>query len=323
MEETMADRRQKRVAEFIAPFRVEPGSRVTLGRDFDPRFKAGVKKKKDGVALLENGVRLLAEYQARLAAQDTWGVLVVLQALDAAGKDGAIRHVMSGVNPQGVQVHSFKVPSAEELDHDYLWRYAQRLPARGDIGIFNRSHYEEVLVVRVHPENLDRQKLPGASKRGDVWKRRYREINDWERYLTDNGFRIVKLFLNVSKEEQRTRFLRRIDLPDHNWKFSTADVRERERWDDYQVAFSEVLSHTSSEWAPWYVIPADRKWFGRIGVSAVLAHALMDINPRFPAISKQQRQALLEVKDALEAEAPKGAAPDPFESTPGETETTK
>jgi PPK2 family polyphosphate:nucleotide phosphotransferase len=309
----MADKRQKRAAEFIEPFRVEPGSKVTLGKDFDPSFKAGVKKKKEGVALLANGVRLLAEYQARLAAQDTWGVLVVLQALDAAGKDGTIRHVMSGVNPQGVHVHSFKVPSAEELDHDFLWRYAQRLPARGEIGIFNRSHYEEVLVVRVHPENLDRQKLPSASKKGDVWQRRYREINDWERYLTDNGFRIVKLFLNVSKEEQRTRFLRRIDLPDHNWKFSTADVRERERWEDYQKAFSEVLSHTSTEWAPWYVIPADRKWFGRIGVGAVLVHTLMEINPRFPAISKKQRQALLEVKEALEAQAPKGAARDPFE----------
>jgi PPK2 family polyphosphate:nucleotide phosphotransferase len=314
MEQTMADKRRKRVAEFIAPFRVEPGSRVTLGRDFDPRFKAGIKKKKDGVALLENGVGLLAEYQARLAAQDTWGVLVVLQALDAAGKDGTIRHVMSGVNPQGVHVHSFKVPSDEELDHDFLWRYAQRLPARGDIGIFNRSHYEEVLVVRVHPENLDRQKLPASSKKGDVWKRRYQEINNWERYLSDNGFKIVKLFLNVSKEEQRTRFLRRIDLPDHNWKFSTADVRERERWDDYQKAFSEVLSHTSTEWAPWYVIPADRKWFGRIGVGAVLVNALMDIDPHFPAISKQQRQSLLEVKKALEAQAPKGAAPDPFEA---------
>jgi PPK2 family polyphosphate:nucleotide phosphotransferase len=309
----MADKRQKRVAEFIAPFRVEPGSRVMLARDFDPRFKAGIRKKKDGVALLENGVKLLAEYQARLAAQDSWGVLVVLQALDAPGKDGTIRHVMSGVNPQGVHVHSFKVPSAEELDHDFLWRYAQRLPARGDIAIFNRSHYEEVLVVRVHPENLDRQKLPGASKKGDVWKRRYREINDWERYLADNGLRVVKLFLNVSKEEQRTRLLRRIDLPDHNWKFSTADVRERERWDDYQKAFSEVLSNTSTEWAPWYVIPADRKWFGRIGVGAVLVHALMEIDPRFPAISKEQRQALLEVKEALVAQAPKGAAPDPFE----------
>jgi PPK2 family polyphosphate:nucleotide phosphotransferase len=313
MESTMADKRRKRVAEFIEPFRVTPGSRVNLGKDFDPAFKAGVKKKKEGVALLESGVQLLSEYQARLAAQDTWGVLVVLQALDAAGKDGTIRHVMSGVNPQGVAVHSFKVPSTEELDHDFLWRYARRLPERGQIGIFNRSHYEEVLVVRVHPENLDRQKLPRAAKKGDVWKRRYGEINDWERYLTDNGFRIVKLFLNLSHEEQRTRFLRRLDLPDHNWKFSTADVRERERWDDYQTAFSQMLSHTSTEWAPWYVIPADRKWFARIGAGAVLAHALMEIDPRFPTVSKQHRQELLEVKKTLEAQAPEGAAPDPFE----------
>ena len=305
----MADKRQKRAAEFIEPFRVRPGSRVRLGKEFDPAFKAGVKKKKDGVALLAEGVRLLSEYQARLAAQDTWGVLVVLQAMDTAGKDGTIRHVMSGVNPQGVHVHSFKVPSDEELDHDFLWRYAQKLPARGEIGIFNRSHYEEVLVVRVHPENLDRQKLPNTGKKGDVWRRRYREINDWERYLTENGIRVVKLFLNVSKEEQRMRLLRRIDLPDHNWKFSSADVAEREHWDEYQRAFSEVLSNTSTEWAPWYVIPADRKWFGRIGVGAVLVHTLMEINPRYPAVSKRQRQALLEAKEALEAQAPKGAAP--------------
>ena len=224
-------------------------------------------------------------------------MLVVLQALDAAGKDGTIRHVMSGVNPQGVAVHSFKQPSIEELDHDFLWRYARRLPARGEIGIFNRSHYEEVLVVRVHPEILDRQKLPpGAKRKRDVWQRRYRQINDWERYLTDNGILIVKLFLNLSKEEQRIRFLRRLDLPDHNWKFSAADVRERERWDDYQKAFSEMLSHTSTEWAPWYVIPADRKWFGRIGVGAVLVHALMEIDPQFPTVSKEQREVLLEVK---------------------------
>ena len=314
----MTGKRQKRAAEFIEPFRVKPGSKVTLGKDFDPAFKAGVKKKKEGVALLKGGVRLLAEYQARLAAQDTWGVLVVLQAMDTAGKDGTIRHVMSGVNPQGVAVHSFKVPSAEELDHDFLWRYAQRLPARGEIGIFNRSHYEEVLVVRVHPENLDREKLPKAAKTGDVWKRRYREINDWERYLTENGFRIVKLFLNVSKEEQRARLLRRIDLPDHNWKFSPADVAERERWDDYQHAFSEVLSHTSTEWAPWYVIPADRKWFARIGAGAVLVHALMEIDPRYPPVSTRQRQVLLEVKETLEAQAPKHAPPDPFERQQGD-----
>jgi PPK2 family polyphosphate:nucleotide phosphotransferase len=309
----MADKRQKRVQDFIAPFRVKPGSRVTLSKHFDPRFQAGVNRKKEGVALLKEGVRLLSEYQARLAAQDTWGVLVVLQALDAAGKDGTIRHVMSGVNPQGVAVHSFKVPSAEELDHDFLWRYSRRLPGRGEIGIFNRSYYEEVLVVRVHPEILRRQKLPKASVKGDVWKRRYREINDWERYLTDNGFRIVKLFLNLSKEEQRTRFLRRIDLPDHNWKFSSADVAEREHWDRYQKAFSEMLSHTSTEWAPWYVIPADRKWFGRIGAGAVLVHALMEIDPRFPPVTKQQRGALRDVKQELEAQAPEGAAADPFE----------
>jgi PPK2 family polyphosphate:nucleotide phosphotransferase len=310
----MTDRRQKRAAEFIEPFRVRPGSKVKLSKDFDPAFKAGVKKKKEGAELLKQGVRMLCEYQARLAAQDTWGVLVVLQAMDTAGKDGTIRHVMSGVNPQGVAVHSFKVPSPEELDHDFLWRYAQRLPARGEIGIFNRSHYEEVLVVRVHPENLDRQKLPRAAKKGDVWKRRYREINEWERYLTDNGFRIVKLFLNISKEEQRARLLRRIDLPDHNWKFSAADVTERARWDDYQHAFSEVLSHTSTEWAPWYVIPADRKWFGRIGVGAVLVNALMEIDPRYPPVNKRQREALLEAKGALEEQAPKHSAPDPFEA---------
>jgi len=311
----MADeKRKKRAAEFIEPFRVKPGSKVTLATDFDPSFKAGVNKKKDGVALLEEGVRLLCEYQERLAAQDSWGVLVVLQALDAAGKDGTIRHVMSGVNPQGVAVHSFKQPSAEELDHDFLWRYAQRLPARGEIGIFNRSHYEEVLVVRAHPEILDRQKLPAAAKRKkDVWQRRYRQINDWERYLTENGIRVVKLFLNLSKEEQRIRFLRRLDLPDHNWKFSAADVSEREYWDEYQKVFSEMLSHTSTEWAPWYVIPADRKWFARIGAGAVLVHALMEIDPRFPTVTKAERKALLEVKRELEAQAPEGAARDPFE----------
>jgi PPK2 family polyphosphate:nucleotide phosphotransferase len=314
MEQAMPDEeRKKRAAEFIEPFRVKPGSKVTLGKDFDPSFKAGVNEKKDGVALLEESVRLLTEYQARLAAQDTWGVLVVLQALDAAGKDGTIRHVMSGVNPQGVAVHSFKQPSAEELDHDFLWRCAQRLPARGEIGIFNRSHYEEVLVVRVHPEILDRQKLPAAAKRKkDVWQRRYRQINDWERYLTENGIRVVKLFLNLSKEEQRIRFLRRLDLPDHNWKFSAADVKERERWDDYQKAFSEMLSHTSTEWAPWYVIPADRKWFARIVAGTVIVHSLMEIDPRFPTVTKQEREALLEVKQELEAQAPKGAPPDPF-----------
>jgi PPK2 family polyphosphate:nucleotide phosphotransferase len=307
----MADPRAKGIAEFIAPFRVAPGSKVVLAKDFDPAYKAAVKSKKDGEELLRQGVELLAEYQDRLAAQDTYGVLVVLQALDAAGKDGTIRHVMSGVNPQGVAVHSFKVPSAEELDHDYLWRYAQRLPARGAIGIFNRSHYEEVLVVRVHPEILDGQKLPRIARRGDIWKRRYDEINHWERYLTDQGFRIVKIFLNLSKEEQRRRFLRRVDLPEKNWKFSAADSKERGYWDAYQKAFSEMLSHTSTQWAPWYVLPADHKWFTRISAAAVIADTLIHIDPRYPTIGDEQRQALEAERLALEAEAPKGAAPDP------------
>jgi PPK2 family polyphosphate:nucleotide phosphotransferase len=309
--------RRRRIEKLIAPFRVKPGSTVTLAKDSDPAFKAGIKKKKEGAKLLAEGIEQLAEYQARLAAQGTWGVLVVIQGIDSAGKDGTIRHVMSGVNPQGVVVRSFKVPSATELDHDFLWRYSRGLPRRGEIGIFNRSHYEEVIVVRVHPENLDRQKLPTAARQGDVWKRRYREINNWERYLTDNGFRIVKLFLNLSKEEQRTRLLRRIDLPDHNWKFSAADIAERELWDDYQQAFSQMLSHTSTEWAPWHVIPADRKWFARIAAGAVLTHVLIEIDPRYPSIDEAQRQTLLEIKERLVAQAPKGAAPDRFEEERG------
>ncbi len=310
----MADDRRKRLAQFIEPLRVAPGSKVDLVEDFDPGFKGGIANKKAGAELLQEGVRLLAEYQARLAAQDTWGVLVVLQALDTAGKDGAIRHVMSGVNPQGVTVRSFKQPSHEELDHDYLWRYASRAPERGQIGIFNRSHYEEVVVVRVHPELLDRQQLPPAARRGDVWKRRYREINNWERYLSDNGIRVVKILLNLSKEEQRRRLLRRIDLPDHNWKFSEADVHEREHWDDYQQAFSEMLSNTSTKAAPWHVIPADRKWYARIGVAAVLVQTLMELDPQFPTVSDEQRASLQEIKKVLEAQAPKGAEPDPFEA---------
>ncbi|MEV7870786.1 polyphosphate kinase 2 family protein [Streptomyces sp. NPDC088124] len=307
----MSDERAERVADFIKPLRVKPGSKVHLDRDFDPRYKAGMKKR-DGIELLRTGVSLLAEYQERLAAQDTYGVLFCLQALDAGGKDGTIRHVMSGVNPQGVRVSSFKVPSAEELDHDYLWRYAQRLPTRGEIAIFNRSHYEEVLVVRVHPENLVRQKLPDGTRGPGIWRRRYREINHWERYLTENGFKVVKVFLNLSKEEQRTRFLKRIDLPEKNWKFSAADVRERRRWDDYQHAFSETLSATSTKWAPWYVVPADRKWFARICAAAVLAHTLMDIDPHYPEVAEEARKDLLVTKGELEREAPSGAPADPY-----------
>jgi PPK2 family polyphosphate:nucleotide phosphotransferase len=308
----MADKRAERIAELIKPLRVKPGSKVNLAKDFDPGYKAGYVKKKEARRIMATGIAMLCDYQARLAAQDRYGVLMCLQALDAGGKDGTIRHVMSGVNPQGVHVASFKKPSDEELDHDYLWRYARRLPARGDIGIFNRSQYEEVLVVRVHPENLDRQKLPDYAKDQRVWQRRYREINDWERYLTENGFRVVKMFLNLSEEEQRTRFFKRLDLPEKNWKFSAADIRERQRWDDYQEAFSEMLSATSTSWAPWYVIPADHKWFARICAAAVLTHTLIDIDPQYPEVSAERREQLLVVKGELEAQAPEGAVADPF-----------
>ncbi|TVL91620.1 polyphosphate kinase 2 family protein [Streptomyces sp. SAJ15] len=313
----MADTRAERIAELTAPLRVKPGSRVDLGRDFDPRYKGRLDKEK-GAELLKTGVALLAEYQERLAAQNTYGVLLCLQALDAGGKDSTIRHVMSGVNPQGVKVSSFKVPSAEELDHDYLWRYTLRLPARGEIAIFNRSHYEEVLVVRVHPEHLDRQRLPETARGQGIWQRRYRDINNWERYLTDNGFRVVKIFLNISREEQRTRFMKRIDLPEKNWKFSAADVRERRRWDDYQVAFSEMLSETSTKWAPWYVVPADRKWFARICTAAILADTLIGLDPQYPVVSVEARKELQSAKRQLEREAPAGAPADPYAAEHGD-----
>ncbi|MET0765802.1 MAG: polyphosphate kinase 2 family protein [Blastococcus sp.] len=303
--------RKKRIETFIEPLKVRPGSAVDLGRDFDPGYRSDMVGKKDGRTLLQVGIELLAEYQARLAAERTHGVLVCLQSLDAGGKDGTIRHVMSGVNPQGVRVSSFKVPSAMELDHDYLWRYARQLPARGEIGIFNRSHYEEVLVVRVHPEALARQKLPTGND-DKIWDRRFREINDWERYLVDNGIVVVKLFLNLSKEEQRVRFLKRIDVPERNWKFSAADARERRRWDDYQVAFSRMLSATSTKHAPWYVIPADRKWFARICAGAVLTHTLIEIDPQFPTVDPNAVRELGVARTELVAEAPHGAPPDPF-----------
>jgi PPK2 family polyphosphate:nucleotide phosphotransferase len=311
----VTDSNALQIAEFIEPLRVKPGAEVRLAKDFDPASKGEFLNKRAARSLLQQGVDLLADLQMRLAAQGTHGVLVCLQALDAAGKDGTIRHVMSGVNPQGVHVSSFKVPSDDELGHDYLWRYAQRLPARGAIGIFNRSHYEEVLVVRVHPELLDRQKLPKEAKGKGVWLRRYREINDWERFLTDNGIKVVKIFLNMSKEEQRIRFLRRLDLPDHTWKFSARDVRERRYWDDYQLAFSEMLSNTSTAWAPWYVIPADHKWFARICVSHVLAHTLIELDPQYPKVSAEQRREEVEAKAELLAQEPEGAAADPFEES--------
>ncbi len=310
------------IRELIKPLRVKPGSAVHLPADYDPRARFGLRKKKDGPGLLRQGVELLADYQDRLAAQETYGVLVMLQAMDAAGKDSTIRHVMSGVNPQGVKVSSFKTPTAEEHRHDYLWRHARQLPAKGEIGIFNRSHYEEILAVRVHPEYLKLEKLPPDTTGDDLWKRRYREINDWEWYLVDNGIRVVKLFLNVSKEEQRRRFLRRIDLPEKNWKFSASDVRDRRYWDDYQRAYSQLLSHTSTDWAPWYVLPADHKWLTRVCAAAVIAQALIDIDPQYPVPDEPVRQELLQARAELEAEAPAGAPADPTDpSSPDPTPT--
>ena len=298
----MSRDREQLVRDLAAAIRVKPGSKVELPSDFDPTWTGDLVKKEDAAQALADGVELLASYQARLAAQDVHGLLVIFQAMDAAGKDGTISHVMSGVNPQGVEVTSFKVPSALEQDHDYLWRAALRLPARGMIGIFNRSYYEELLVVRVHPQILAGERMPEKAKRKDVWERRFREINDWERYLTDNGFRVVKLFLNVSKDEQKQRFLDRIDEPDANWKFSAADARERSSWDAYQDAYAEVLSNTSTSYAPWHVIPADRKWFMRVAASAVILDALMDIDPQYPVPSPEAKADMLAAKAELLAE---------------------
>ena len=287
------------MTDLIAPLRVPPGSEVKLNRDHDPGYTGQVARQQ-AAALLAEGVELLADYQARLAAQDTFGVLLVLQGIDAAGKDGTIKHVMSGVNPQAVEVRAFKQPSAEELDHDFLWRCQRALPGRGWMGIFNRSHYEEVLVVRVHPDLLAAERMPAIS--GDVWARRYQEINDWEHYLVDNGIHVVKVMLNLSKREQAKRFLKRIDHPEKNWKFSPSDVRERQYWDDYQRAFEDMLSHTSTKWAPWYVVPADHKWFSRLATAAVLVTALDAINPKYPAADPAVADQMAQVRKELAAE---------------------
>jgi PPK2 family polyphosphate:nucleotide phosphotransferase len=308
----MAKPQPERIAQFIEPFRVEPGQKVKLPGDFDPAFTLGLKRD-DADDVLQNGIELLAELQERLYAQNTAGLLVIIQAMDAAGKDGTIGHVMSGVNPQGVQVSSFKVPSTEEIDHDFLWRYAKRLPERGNIGIFNRSYYEELLVVRVHPAILDGQKIPPKLKGKGVWSRRFRHINNWEAYLVDQGFSVVKIFLNVSKEEQRLRFLSRIDEPEKNWKFAAGDVHERGFWDDYQNAFSDVLSHTSTKAAPWYVIPADNKWFARVAAGAVIADALIRIDPQYPEVSADDRAALEAARVELVAD---GGEPSPAPKDP-------
>jgi PPK2 family polyphosphate:nucleotide phosphotransferase len=289
---------------LVTRYRVEDGARFRLA-DFDPADTGpfGADAKREAKDLLAAGVEALAEIQERLWAQDRWALLVVFQAMDAAGKDGAIRHVMSGVNPQGCQVAAFKAPSAEELDHDYLWRCQKHLPERGRIGIFNRSHYEEVLVVRVHPDLLARQKLPPGLVDDGIWERRYRAIRDFERHLGENGMVVRKFFLHVSKEEQRKRFLERIDDPAKNWKFAPGDVAEREHWDDYRRAYENAIRATATPGAPWYVVPADRKWFTRLVVAAALVEALAGLDLALPRLDEAQIAELARCRSELESES--------------------
>ncbi len=289
----------KEARKFAEPFRVTKGDKFRL-KHFDPRETQGLESdaKPRAQKALAAGVKVLAEMQEMLYAQDRWAVLVVLQAMDAAGKDGAIKHVMSGVNPQGCDVHSFKAPSSEDLDHDYLWRCMRCLPNRGHIGIFNRSYYEEVLVVRVHPELLE-QKIPSKLVTKSIWDERFEDIRHFESYLARNGIVTVKIFLNLSKDEQKKRFLERADNPEKNWKFSTSDVAEREYWDEYQSAFEDMICNTATKRCPWYVIPADRKWFSRLVVGAAVIDTLASLDLAFPVVSKEKRQKILEAKEAL------------------------
>jgi PPK2 family polyphosphate:nucleotide phosphotransferase len=291
-----------RVEELLDVLRVPPGKKIDLKRDYDPGFTGKWLRKAEAEESLAEGVRLLAEMQDKLYAQDNYALLMVLQALDAAGKDGTIKHVMSGVNPQGVNVYSFKAPAGEAMDHDYLWRNFIALPRRGHIGIFNRSYYEEVLVVRVHPEFLAGEKLPPALKDKGIWRRRFEEINAFEKYLVNNGIVVVKCFLYVSKEAQKERFLERALLPEKNWKFSAADMQERAHWDDYIAAYEDLFSHTSTAWAPWYIVPADHKWFTRLAVAGVLHHTLKNLDLAYPVVSEAQKQALATAAQELEAE---------------------
>jgi PPK2 family polyphosphate:nucleotide phosphotransferase len=283
------------------PFLVRPGRAVRL-KDVDPSFTGPYKDKERAEKKLARDIEEVSKLQDVLYAQDTYSILMIFQAMDAAGKDGAIKHVMSGVNPQGCQVFSFKAPSAEELDHDYLWRSMRTLPERGRIGIFNRSYYEEVLVVRVHPEILRGQKLPPHDDGDGFWDDRFRQINAFERYLVQNGVHVLKFYLNVSKAEQKRRFLKRIDTPEKNWKFSTSDVKERQHWDDYMHAYEEVFRHTSTRWAPWYIIPADHKWFTRAAVANILLWKLRSLKMSYPAVSKDHLAELKKAKAMLLAE---------------------
>jgi PPK2 family polyphosphate:nucleotide phosphotransferase len=282
---------------LVAP----PGKKISL-RDHDPAWTGRFNDKTAAAALLAEGVKQLSKQQDRLYAQDTYSLLVIFQAMDAAGKDGTIRHVMSGVNPQGCQVFSFKVPSAEERDHDYLWRSVKALPERGRIGIHNRSYYEEVLVARVHPEILESQQLPAASTGDGIWRRRFSEINNLERHLVDNGTIVLKFFLHVSKQEQKKRFLARLEQPEKNWKFATGDAKERAYWKDYMRAYEDAFSHTSTKHAPWYIIPADNKWFMRLAVAAIMERTLDRLDLQYPKVSRDKKIELDQMRELLLAE---------------------
>ena len=293
----------KRCREFAAPYRISDGKKFRL-KNIDPGDTGDLsdEQKPEAKEALAVGVETLAELQERLYAQDRWAVLLIFQAMDAAGKDGAIKHVMSGVNPQGCQVYSFKSPSPEELDHDYLWRCLKSLPNRGNIGIFNRSYYEEVLVVRVHPEYLQGQKLPPSLITKSIWEDRYEDIADIERYLSRNGVVIRKFFLHLSKKEQKKRFLARIDDPEKNWKFSIADARERGFWDEYAQAYEDMIRATATSYAPWYVVPADNKWFTRIVVAAAVIDTLGSLGLEFPEVGEQAKKGLAKARAALAKE---------------------
>ena len=293
----------RRSRSFCAPFRITDGNHFQLSR-VDPADTLHLDKsdKKAAQAVLAEGVELLAALQDKLYAQDRWAVLLIFQAMDAAGKDGTIKHVMSGVNPQGCQVSSFKAPSSLDLDHDYLWRANQCLPERGRIGIFNRSYYEETLVVRVHPEMLHRQTLPFQLMGNDIWKHRFQDIRHYEEYLARNGVVVRKFFLHLSKQEQKQRFLERLDNPEKNWKFSASDIQERAYWDDYMRAYEATIRHTATEVAPWYVVPADNKWFTRLVVAAAVIDTLDSLNLAYPKVSDGEQAALAAARQQLLAE---------------------
>jgi PPK2 family polyphosphate:nucleotide phosphotransferase len=290
----------KEARELAKPFRVTDGDGFRL-KDIDPGDTLNLKSedKPREQEALATGVQALASLQDMLYAQDRWAVLLIFQAMDAAGKDGAIKHVMSGVNPQGVEVYSFKAPSAEDLDHDYLWRCMKCLPQRGRIGIFNRSYYEETLVVRVHPEYLGNQKLPPELVTKDIWKDRFRDIRCFERYLVRNGIVIRKFFLHVSKKEQKKRFLERVENPAKNWKFSASDMGERQFWGQYMEAYEDMIRQTATKGAPWFVVPADNKWFTRVIVAAAVVDALTSLNLSYPKMGKEKLKELAAVKQAL------------------------